>query len=107
MNADVKALWVAALRSGDYTQAKRYLRTDDGHCCLGVLCEVAVAAGVYVPADWRGFTLLPDEVRGWAGLRTDSGENVTIGTHRDYLPEHNDIHGATFAQIADAIEAQL
>jgi len=106
MNADVKALWVAALRSGDYTQAKRYLRPHDGHCCLGVLCEVAVTAGVYVPAEWTEFALLPNEVRDWAGCG-GLGAIVTIGTHREYLPEHNDIHEATFAQIADAIEAQL
>lgn len=37
--------WVAALRSGKYTQGTDYLKTSavDGsacHCCLGVLCEV-------------------------------------------------------------------
>lgn len=38
--------WVAALRSGDYTQAHQYMklvRNDKvvGHCCLGVASELA------------------------------------------------------------------
>lgn len=30
--------WVAALRSGEYKQANKALKTSDGHCCLGVAC---------------------------------------------------------------------
>lgn len=45
MNPDVKAKWIAALRSGNYKQAKHRLRIEhtDGsasYCCLGVLCEL-------------------------------------------------------------------
>lgn len=32
--------WTAALRSGNYTQIQGKLRSDDGYCCLGVLCEI-------------------------------------------------------------------
>lgn len=37
--------WLAALRSGVYTQTHNWLKRTDqdgitGHCCLGVLCEV-------------------------------------------------------------------
>jgi hypothetical protein len=47
LDPEVKAAWVAALRSGDYTQGREYLRSsDDTFCCLGVLCELAVDAGV-------------------------------------------------------------
>lgn len=43
MNPEVKAKWVSALRSGEYTQTKGFLHNDNGFCCLGVLCEIAVA----------------------------------------------------------------
>ena len=32
--------WRDALRSGKYKQTKNYLKTTEGHCCLGVLCEI-------------------------------------------------------------------
>lgn len=41
MNPEVKAAWVAALRSGKYQQGQRRLCVEDGgerrFCCLGVL----------------------------------------------------------------------
>jgi hypothetical protein len=45
MDADLRAKWVAALRSGDYIQGEGALKRQDvddqvRHCCLGVLCEV-------------------------------------------------------------------
>lgn len=45
MDPRIKQMWIAALRSGDYKQAKRRLRIEhsDGsasYCCLGVLCEL-------------------------------------------------------------------
>src|SRR4051812_10826866 len=51
MDPAVKARWVAALRSGEYAQGRSALRTAvDKYCCLGVLCELAVEAGVIPPA---------------------------------------------------------
>lgn len=53
MRPEVARMWVDALRSGDYKQGKHRLTTvtDDGveHCCLGVLCEIAVQEGVIPP----------------------------------------------------------
>jgi hypothetical protein len=40
MNAEYKTKWLEALRSGHYTQGTSYLRTKEGHCCLGVLCDL-------------------------------------------------------------------
>lgn len=42
MDEELKARWVEALRSGDYTQGRRalYNPTDNTYCCLGVLCDV-------------------------------------------------------------------
>jgi len=41
MDPEIKANWLAALRSGEYTQAEGQLH-DGGnkYCCLGVLCVV-------------------------------------------------------------------
>jgi hypothetical protein len=40
MNPEVKARWVAALRSGEYKQGKGALRLNNKFCCLGVLCDL-------------------------------------------------------------------
>jgi len=45
MNPEIKALWVNALRSGEYQQGKLLLKpTKNTFCCLGVLCDLAVKA---------------------------------------------------------------
>jgi hypothetical protein len=52
--AERRARWVAALRSGEYKQARGLLRTrgrhdqEDRYCCLGVACEVARLNGLDV-----------------------------------------------------------
>lgn len=45
MDQEVKAKWVAALRSGEYPQGKGALNRDGKFCCLGVLCDVLVKDG--------------------------------------------------------------
>ena len=40
MNTQIKQQWVTALRSGEYTQARWNLQTEQGFCCLGVLCDL-------------------------------------------------------------------
>lgn len=134
MNPDVGARWLAALRSGEYRQARSRLGLieADGrpsHCCLGVLCELAVADGVISfrdtgPPDGvrvRAYgsseaeSLLPDEVVSWAGL-ADRSPLVTVtdvdfledtyGPGRRSLAALND-HGLSFDVIADLVEEQL
>lgn len=120
MNPEVKARWVAALRSGEYKQTKGVLKKNGGHCCLGVLCDLyAREAGL---PNW-GVASLSDAAEGkaffaqqgdaglpgarvviWSGLNPDA--NVRIKSTRQPLYDHND-NGATFAEIADAIEKQL
>ena len=51
MNPRIKDLWVKALQSGKYRQGQlRLIREQKTygteHCCLGVLCELALAEGV-------------------------------------------------------------
>lgn len=120
MNPEVKAKWLAALRSGEYKQTTNKLHDASGEmCCLGVLCDLS---GLH---EWKPKTLNdgtglfayddrdslpPDDVGAWAGFEQSQygyrTPKVTIyGEHTD-IDSHND-EGRTFAQIADAIEAQL
>ena len=48
MRKDLKKKWIEALRSGRFKQGKNALKTNDKHCCLGVLCEVVITeAGIF------------------------------------------------------------
>lgn len=117
MNQDVKTKWVAALRSGEYTQALGQLRYIDKvkgpcHCCLGVLTDLcAIDLGL----EWKQVDmmdalsgLLAKEVKQWSGFEgwNLESEAVEIDGDLQHLARHNDA-GRSFAQIADAIEAQL
>jgi hypothetical protein len=115
MNKDVQEKWTTALRSGKYSQAHGKLRTPEGLCCLGVLCEVAVENGAPVKYDADNYTyndaayVLPFAVRDWAGLAgTDPSIDIEVeGIARPCLSELNDTANFTFEQIADVIEEKL
>lgn len=112
-----RALWVAALRSGKYKQARhRLCRDSDGEkafCCLGVACEVAIENGVQVRKaldERKGMmayngeaTTLPTVVRDWLGLTHVCG--CIVGDDPNYLTAANDAYGWDFNKIADAIES--
>lgn len=116
MNPEIKAKWVAALRSGEYKQGRDVLRTeDDAYCCLGVLCDLAAREGV---GEWDpsyghfvsgvadiGYALPPTGVVEWAGLGGVCPYVEVDGDH-PALSSLNDT-GRTFGEIADLIEAQL
>jgi hypothetical protein len=88
VNKEVKDQWVTALRSGEYEQGRSYLRSKDPNggndkfCCLGVLCDLAVKAGVteardngygsvvYGGEDDPNTAYPPAQVVEWAGLNT-------------------------------------
>lgn len=113
MNPEVKAEWVAALRSGQYMQGTNNLRTERGFCCLGVLCDLAVKHEI-IPAPGRGTAyphvyrygfdskFLPEAVRMWAGL-PDTDPDVHRENETNSLSVMND-GGCTFEEIADVIE---
>jgi hypothetical protein len=121
MNPQVKAQWVAALRSGEYPQGKAGLSYpgDDGvrrFCCLGVLCDLAVKAGAGVTLMRAGMLgkydlyngenwFLPSSVVDWAGLDGPNPEVTQAGYHTT-LASLND-YDVPFTGIADMIEAQL
>jgi len=122
MNARIKKLWVAALRSGKWRKAKGMLRkTTNYRCCLGVLDEVYMEdtgrgkwdEGKFVCDEGfqRNDKALTLEVIEWAGLNHPQGGSVNIGGETASLTIHNDgIEGTrpkTQLEIADAIEEQL
>ncbi len=100
VNPEIKAKWVAALRSGDFTQGVGNLAfkpdPESGmrHCCLGVLCELAIEDGVveassrnlagntkvrqYGKDDRWSVTDLPAPVVEWAEL---DGPDPKLFTH--------------------------
>ena len=134
MKPEIKTLWLEALRSGEYKQIGGKLRKSSGYCCLGVLCELAVVAGVisqskiridenatnfyeYGP-DGRDASL-PNLVQRWAGLadspgilfkgvpgKGDTDSPVFDIEDMTSLMAMND-SGFTFLEIADVIEEQL
>ena len=130
MNTEVKKLWTAALRSGEYEQGTGALRTARGYCCLGVLCEVAIKAGLKVEFTEQfdddevvfsyddDVAYLPPAVCLWADL-PDANPRIPLERtpcacgHEDCMsPDETTLAnlndgGASFAAIADAIDAYL
>lgn len=113
MNPEVKAKWIAALRSGEYKQGFYQLRQSDGRsCCLGVLCDLHAkeTKGEWMDGYYLGeWSRLPAPVIIWAGLEYDQYGKLPDGTS---LFQHNDgQHGRImrkpFRDIADIIESQL
>ena len=111
MNPIVKATWIAALRSGEYKQAKSKLHRDDGgFCCLGVLCDLHAKIhgkqwehrGTYY-SYFGADGYLPNSVLAWAGLE-NNGSSVRI--RESNLANLND-DGQSFERIAELIEAEL
>lgn len=126
MFPDVKEQWVAALRSGAYIQGTQVLHRITGgkatYCCLGVLCDLALKAGISLgvqhakTCECRKCTsdrvvyyagrddFLPDEVKDWAGLPSvNPVTDVRVRGLPATLSYWND-NGKTFLEIADIIE---
>lgn len=110
MKGPIKRAWTEALRSDRYPQGRGVLRDGDRFCVLGVLCDLAVRAGVIeqttaasgVTAYAGRISTLPPDVARWAGIK-DGG---IVKRDRVSIAHLND-EGATFALLADVIERQL
>jgi len=107
--------WLAALRSGKYTQGRGCLRSiEDKFCCLGVACDVYMTLtgeGKWAPSSYQPdtyvFTVdneimgsaLPQKVKNFYGV---SGSNPLIkgGDNAIWL---NDSKRVNFNQMADYI----
>ncbi len=100
---------IAALRSGEYPQARGALRKGDCFCTLGVFCEVyhkETGEG-----EWGLFnhfyacndsskTEMPYPVARWYGFT----ETDPILPGEGLLSWLNDVAGMTFPEIADKLE---
>ncbi len=116
--------WVAALRSGDYSQCAGALcRADDitatvSYCCLGVAAKAADALDlgrIYVdsPVDETPRILnldlglpeitTPAHTLEEAAVRWDNYKGDVLDSFQKYLVDMND-NGASFSDIADEIE---
>ena len=126
LKPEFKAAWLAALRSGEYSQTKFGLRNNEGFCCLGVACDVALKIGL-VDGQWINDDLKYQKFK-FRDSHRDMGEPsyvpmkvcetifetnvsreslVSVWTinEKETLPGLND-SGLTFAEIADIIERE-
>jgi hypothetical protein len=109
LDSKLKAKWLAALRSGNYTQAQSRLRVKlngiYGYCCLGVACNL-----ISHRKGWR-FDCHDSEHRpafAWRDTVSNSTKLPFISeTIADHLATLNDEAKWTFAMIADWIEVNL
>jgi hypothetical protein len=112
MDAELKAKWIDAMRSGNYRQGKGYLRSGKNeHCCLGVLADVCGAewtltaggdryellAELHMHGVQPAFGTLSEKFRDLVGLSEDDAFT---------LMRKND-GGESFTEIADHIERNL
>jgi len=121
MNKDIADKWVAALRSGKYSQTVGRLcadTSDEGlaetsYCCLGVLCDLhakETGGGEWVGYEYFcdsgvGFEIPPDEVVKWAGANSPNPEvPVRLGYRPLTIAELNDAREWSFDRLADLIE---
>lgn len=113
---EIRELWAAALESGVYIQGKGslHVKSVNRHywCCLGVLCDLAVKAGVvtaqrnadnFYTYDGDG-SILPVAVFQWAGL---DGCNPVLreAAYFNDAASLNDHINITFPEIAQLVRA--
>jgi hypothetical protein len=114
MKPVIKTKFVAALRSGNYQKGTGRLRKGAKFCVMGVLCNLHAKAHPKIAAEqhsadsYMGNAYRPsDAVCKWAGIGTQNSPEVTIKGKKATLMNQNDLMRRSFAEMADAIEAQL
>lgn len=104
MNADIKKLWIDALKSGKYLQCTQVFKDDEYNCALGVLIELYNDVHPSEQIDIEATESFPSVVSQWAGLKSYDPEKKMYG-FVDVM-EMNDA-GKSFTELADFIEANL
>lgn len=123
LKPEVTEKWLAALRSGKYKQGRKTLRSDEGYCCLGVLCDVLIKDGT-VNASWSVNEFVEELgiiplLRRTVPPKAIVEQIATCGIHDVLILEMWDIEdsdgsslmdlndrGISFAEIADVIEKE-
>lgn len=96
--------WLEALRSEKYPQDKGHLKTREGFCCLGVLCDVIDNT------KWNDYNNTHYQTYGPSKkvASTDGDINLFFfgnsGISRGTLMDMNDCENKSFKEIADYIE---
>jgi hypothetical protein len=119
--------WVAALRSGRFSQGRGCLSRDGDHCCLGVAYRVYAEENEHVPftesvntsmgstftqGEESTCTTLLLSIMNWLGLRTPTGQYNDPRLSSDKksynwsLTCENDEACTSFNKIADIIESE-
>lgn len=100
----MKDKWVAALRSGKYTQGRGYLNSNGSLCCLGVLCEIAGVekrpSNILSRYEYKGTFRFGPSYIDFELLFPDLFSNI----NPYHLTLMNDILDKSFNEIADYIE---
>lgn len=95
---ELRAEWIATLRSGKYKQARGMLcKPGVGYCCLGVLCQIAgiLDGGTARIEDESSCGTLPPILRKHIGISLSDQRGLVV---------KNDTHRASFGEIADLLE---
>ena len=120
---EFKSAWLAALRSGEYEQGKKFLRRDyNEFCCLGVACDVLHKSGK-LQGEWQNqgscyvfmgscgaLSVFPSihVARIIFGFDTNTDPNKVTKAidHLTELSFANDC-GVTFSDISNVIESEM
>lgn len=113
INAKNLLKWIEDLETTDEPQGAGMLCSDGAFCCLGRLCEVAVADGVPVvvtddimlktPRRWYSgeIAFAPNIVTEWLGVCSSGSIGILTESHGTRDPVGaNDHLGLTFREIA-------
>lgn len=87
---EFKYLWIAALRSGKYKQAKGLLKSNTGFCCLGVACDLINQN------TWKRIEEYDEET----GESFESDDRWYTSAGNDELPEEQDMTEEVFQVLA-------
>ncbi len=105
MKKKIRDEWVAALRSGKYTQTQGMLHLGGSYCCLGVL-EVVVNGDIEVDKKDNGYVIIHRECGGAAVYDNPDASPFTLSAETA-LTTLNDTLKKPFPEIADWIEQNI
>lgn len=120
MKAEYVNAWVAALRSGEYSQGHGQLKTAcNEYCCLGVLADLAIKNNWFptLNVEWRktskpnkqeSYVLSVNDKQLYGSLHFPLIDELNLSNDfQDILVDMNDINYCSFDKIANYIETNL